>query len=137
MVQTGTLRHSAASRTSGSADVRSIRRSHIQTVAVEPIDWPTGWQQEAQEALTPFFGADTRIRILVDDPATAIDGTVLEGFVYLDETVPTIIHDRSGHSGVYPWKVLRGPVLRIYELIPRRRPRVLFAHPNWTPRHGD
>jgi hypothetical protein len=100
------------------------------------IKWPAGWQQEACEALTPYLGQDARIRIIVDPP-TATDGTALEGFVYLAEGVPTIIHDHSQRSDVFPWKLLTGPVLRIYLLQPRRKPKVLFAHPDWTPRRGD
>lgn len=101
------------------------------------LEWPDLWQQEAKQALLPVFGTDARVRIVVDDPATAIDGTVIEGFVYVDEGVPTIIHDRSGRADVYPWKLLSGPVLRIYELRPKGKPVVLFAHPGWTPRHGE
>ena len=43
------------------------------------IDWPRGWQEEARRAISPYFGRDSRLRIVVDDPATAIDGSVLEG----------------------------------------------------------
>jgi hypothetical protein len=82
---------------------------------------------EANLVISPCFGRDCRLRIVVDDPATAIDGTVLEGFVYLDGSVPTIIHDRSGRPDVYPWPLLAGPVLRIYELAPRRKPLVVYA----------
>jgi hypothetical protein len=109
----------------------------LQHDAVTDIDWPAGWQAEAKQALQPLFGLDARLRIVVDDPATAIDGTVLEGFVYLDGFVPTVIHDHSGRSDVYPWRLLSGPVLRIYELAPRRKPRVVYAHPEWRPRHGE
>ncbi|MGH3384555.1 MAG: hypothetical protein ACRDO1_08280 [Nocardioidaceae bacterium] len=104
---------------------------------VTGIDWPTRWQAEAKEALQPFFGLDVRLRIVVDDPATAIDGTVVEGFVYLDGSVPTVIHDHSGRSDVYPWRLLAGPVLRIYEPTPRRKPRIVYAHPGWQPRHSQ
>lgn len=101
------------------------------------IEWPGRGQDDAKERLMPYFGGDMRVRIVVDDPATAIDGTVIEGYVYLDGNVPMVIHDRSGRTDVYPWSLLLGPVLRIYELRPRRKPIRVFAHPDWTPRHGE
>jgi len=104
---------------------------------VTEIEWPRRWQDEAKRVISPYFGRDSRLRIVVDDPATAIDGSVLEGFVYLDGAVPTIIHDRSGRLNVYPWPLPQGPVLRIYELTPRRKPLVVYAHPGWSPRHGE
>jgi hypothetical protein len=105
--------------------------------SVTEIEWPRRWQEEAKLVISRYFGRDCRLRIVVDDPATAIDGTVLEGFVYLDGSVPTIIHDRSGRPDVYPWPLLAGPLLRIYELAPRRKPLVVYAHPDWSPRHGQ
>ncbi len=85
------------------------------------IEWPARWPDEAKEVLLPYFGSDKRLRIVVDAPASAIDGTVVEGYVYLEGAeVPTIIHDRSGRPDAYPWRLLVGPVLRIYELRPRR-----------------
>lgn len=66
------------------------------------IRWPQRWQEKAKLVISPYFGRDCRLRIVVDDPATAIDGTVLEGFVYLDGGVPKIIHDRSGPTGCAP-----------------------------------
>ncbi len=99
------------------------------------IAWPPRWQIEAIDALTPFLGGDSRLRIIVDPP-TAIFGTLLEGFVYLDDQVPTMIYDRSGRPDVYPWRLSAGPVLRIYELRPRRKKAVVFAHPDWSPRDG-
>ena len=101
------------------------------------IDWPPRWQADAKEALLPYIGTDTRVEILVGDPATCFDGTVMAGFVYLDGAVPQIIYDRSGRADVYPWRLLLGPVLRIYRLEPRRKRKVLYAHPAWTPRLGD
>ena len=102
---------------------------------VTDIQWPDRWQEEARAALTPLFNSDVRVLIIVDDPATAMDGTVLEGFVYLDDGTPTMIYDHSGRADVFPWKVLMGPVLRIYELVPGQRPHVVYAHPGWSPRH--
>jgi hypothetical protein len=104
---------------------------------VTDIDWPEHWQAEARERVTRYFGGDERPRIVVGDPATSIDGTVIEGYVYLDGKVPTIIHDRSGRSDVYPERLLLGPVLRIYELRPRRKPSLVFSHPGWTPPRGE
>jgi hypothetical protein len=74
---------------------------------VTHIDWPEHWQAEARERVTRYFGGDERPRIVVGDPATSIDGTVIEGYVYLDGKVPTIIHDRSGRSDVYLERLLR------------------------------
>ncbi len=62
------------------------------------IEWPARWQDDAKERLMPCFGGDVRVRIVVDDPATPIDGTVIEGYVYLDGNVPMVIHDPSGRS---------------------------------------
>jgi hypothetical protein len=114
--------------------MRAARSSRHDTSVTE-IRWPRRWQEEAKLAVGPYFGRNCRLRIIVDDPATAIDGTVLEGLLYLDGVVPTMIHDHSGPSDVQPWPLLPGPVLRIYELVPRRTPLVV-AHPDWTPRHG-
>ena len=99
------------------------------------VEWPDYWQKDAQAALTDHFGTDDRIRIIVGDPQVSIDGSVLEGFVYLEENVPMIIDDRSGRPDVHPWPLLRGPVLRIYQLRRRRPPTTIFAHSDWTPRH--
>jgi hypothetical protein len=104
--------------------------------SVTETEWPRRWQEEAKRVISGCFGRDSRLRIVVGDPAAAIDGSVVEGFVYLDGAVPTIIHDRSGRPDVYPWPLLAGPVLRIYELAPRRKPFVVYAHPDWSPRHG-
>lgn len=84
-------------------------------------------------ALTPYFGSDWRVRIIVGPP-TSIDGSVLEGFVYLEGRSPTCIFDRSEGPDVFSWSLLLGPVLRIEELRPGRTPRVAYAHPDWTPR---
>ena len=95
--------------------------------------WPDGWQPEAIAALEPYLGTDDRVRIVVGPPESR-DGTVLEGFAYLDGDVPTIIHDRSGSPKVFPWKLLAGPVLLIELRRPRRRAEALFRHPDWSPR---
>ena len=109
--------------------MRGARLSRHDTSVTE-VKWPRLWQEEAKLAIGSYFGRDCRLRIVVDDLAAAIDGTVLEGFVYLDGGVPTIIHDRSGRPGVYPWSLLSGPVLRIYELAPRRKRLAVYARPD-------
>ena len=53
--------------------------------------------------------------------------------LYVENRTPTIIHDRSGRSDVFAWRLLSGPVLRIELLRPRKRPVVLYAHPDWAP----
>ena len=95
------------------------------------VEWPPRWQSEAIEALTPYIGSDERVRIVVDDLKTAIHGTVIEGHVYVERRTPMIIYDRSGRPDVFPWRLLSGPVLRIELLRPRKRPLVLYAHPDW------
>ena len=91
------------------------------------------WQPEAIDAVIPHLGSDERLRILVDDPKKAIFGTPIEGHVYVEEGTPMVIYDRSGRPDVFPWPLLAGPVLRIELLGPRRRPFLLFAHPDWKP----
>lgn len=100
---------------------------------VDEIDWPPEWQIEAREVVKPYLGADVRLRIIVGPP-TSVDGSVMEGFVYLDGRVLTCIFERSERPDLFPWRVLRGPVLRIEELQPRGKPSLLYAHPEWTPR---
>jgi hypothetical protein len=77
---------------------------------VDTIEWPMRWQPEAIDAVIPHLGSDERLRILVDDPKKAIFETPIEGHVYV-----------------------AGPVLRIELLRPRRRPFLLYAHPDWKP----
>ena len=98
--------------------------------------WPDHWQHEARAALQPYFGADSRVRIIVGPP-DSLDGTVLEGFIDLIDDAPTVLFDRSGGPDVYPWPLLQGPVLRILALQPRRKPTLVFAHAGWTPRLGE
>jgi len=99
------------------------------------IAWPHDWQPEARDALAPYFGRDVRVDIVLG-PLSSIDGSRMSGFVYVDDGVPMIIHDHTGRPDVYPWRLLGGPVLRIHEIRPRRRPAVVFAHPGWNPRPG-
>ena len=89
-------------------------------------------------AISPYFGRDSRLRIVVDDPATAIDGSVLEGFVYLDDAVPMIIHDPPTGRMCTRSRCWQDPYFgSTSELAPRRKPLVVYAHPDWSPRHGD
>lgn len=98
-----------------------------------PGIWPHLWQPEAIEAVRPYVDADVRLSVLVDDPATAMSGTLIEGYVYIDEQGQLkIIHDRSGRRGIYPWDLFSGPVLRVYLLRPRKPRQLLYAHPDWT-----
>lgn len=102
-----------------------------QTAVVQSVDWPADWQVEAREALYPYLGADVRVRVVVGPPSS-VSGSVLEGFVYLDEAVPMCVFDRSARAGVFPWRLPSGPVLRIDEVVPRRRPRPVFVNPHWS-----
>ena len=101
------------------------------------ISWPADWQEAARDAVTAHADSEVRLRIVVGDPATSLDGSVIEGFVHLTDAVPVIVFDNSGAPNVRPWPLLPGPVLRVYQLRPRRTPLCLFAHSGWTPRHGD
>ena len=98
------------------------------------IQWPARWQRAAIEAVLPHLGSDERLRILIDDPNMAVQGTLIEGHVYVEDGTAMIIHDRSGTPDVFPWKLLSGPVLRIELIRPSRRPLLLFEHPDWKPR---
>jgi hypothetical protein len=98
------------------------------------VRWPPRWQQEAIDAVLPYLGSDHRLGILVDDPRVALHGSRVEGYVYEDNEVPTIIHDRSGRPDVFPGELLAGPVLRVELLTPGRPPVELFAMPGWEPR---
>lgn len=96
------------------------------------IAWPFAWQSEAREALQPYVGSDSRVEVVVGNPNTSVDGSVMAGFVYREGLELWMIHDRSGRSDAHPWRMLAGPVLRIYLLDPRRR--LLYAHPEWAPK---
>jgi hypothetical protein len=101
------------------------------TERADPI-WPDRWQPEAIAAATPYVDADDRLDILVDDPQVALSGTRLGGYLFRgDDGAVTIIHDRSGEPDVYPWRLLRGPVLVIKLLRPGRRAVELYRHPLW------
>jgi hypothetical protein len=99
--------------------------------AMESISWPKAWQPEARAALLQFIDADDRVEIIVGDPLTSVDGSVIAGHVYLEGADLMIIYDRSGRADVYPWRLLAGPVLEIVSLSGRRR-RSIYLHPQWT-----
>jgi len=97
------------------------------------LTWPERWQREAIEAAQPYVDTDERLDILVDDPVVAVSGTRLGGYLFRgDDGAVMVLHDRSGRPDVYPWRLLRGPVLLIQLLRPGRRPRELYRHPLWT-----
>jgi hypothetical protein len=52
---------------------------------------------EARAVVVPYLGAGVHLRIIVG-PATSLDGSVLEGFVYSDSGVPTCIFDHSDRT---------------------------------------
>lgn len=81
--------------------------------AMESISWPVGWRPEARAALLQFVDSEDRVEIVVDDPLTAIHGTVIAGYVYREGANLMVVHDHSGRSGVHPWRLLTGPVLRV------------------------
>jgi hypothetical protein len=99
----------------------------------DAVRWPAHWQTEAIEAVRPYVGSKERLRIVRDDPETAIDGTVLEGHVYIEDGTPMMIFDRSGKPDVFPWKLMTGPVLRVELIRPRKQPLLVYAHPDWVP----
>lgn len=103
--------------------------------AMESISWPKAWQPAACAALLEFIDAEDRVEIIVGDPSTSIHGTVLAGFIYLEDAELMIVYDRSGRADVHPWPLLAGPVLEIVKLSRPRR-RSIYRHPKWmSPRH--
>jgi hypothetical protein len=87
----------------------------------------------SNRAARPYVGTDERLDILVDDPGVAVSGTLLGGYLFRgDDGVVMVLHDRSGRPDVYPWRLLRGPVLLIKLLRPGRRAVELYRHPLWT-----
>jgi hypothetical protein len=120
-------------------DEHALARRRPVTIAAVPrpvggpfdISWPDRWQREAIDAVLQHLGSDERLRILVDDPAKAIHGTLFEGHVYVEDGTAMIIHDRSGRSDVFPWKLPSGPVLRIELVEPMARSVLLYEHPDW------
>ncbi|MHA7218285.1 hypothetical protein ACX80L_05280 [Arthrobacter sp. MDT1-48-3] len=99
--------------------------------AMESISWPEAWQSEARAALMRFIGVEDKVEILVGDPRSSLGGTLLGGYVYLQDSKLMIIHDRSGRPYVYPSALFGGPVLEIVELSRPRR-RSIYRHPHWS-----
>ena len=101
---------------------------------VQPMDvqWPGRWQQEAKDALQSHFYQPAQVDIWLGTTDLKLVMRLI-GNIYLDDLIPTIIHDYSGRPGIFPWRINMGPVLRIYELRPRRRALILFADQGWTP----
>jgi hypothetical protein len=93
--------------------------------------WPSDWQQEAINAALPYVGSDHRLHILVGDPKVAVSGTAVTGYLLEEDGKVMIIYDRTGRPDVYPWPLLRGPVLRIELLRAKKRRVVLFSAPGW------
>jgi hypothetical protein len=101
----------------------------------DSLSWPRHWQKDAIDALRPYLDADVRVEIVLGDPRTSIDGTVMAGYVYTaTDGRLEMLYDHTGPPNIYPWPLLVGPVLRIELLPARRRRRLIFAHPDWTPR---
>ena len=96
------------------------------------IAWPERWQRAAIDAVLAHIGSDERLRILVDDPAEAIHGTLFEGHVYVADGIAMIVHDKRGGADVFPWKLPSGPVLRVELIKPNARPLLLYEHPDWA-----
>jgi len=98
------------------------------------LQWPDRWQSEAIEAVEPYVDTDYLVEIWVGDPASSIHGSLIGGYVFTTaDGHLEIIHDRSGRSDVYPWRLLLGPVLRATARLPGKRRSVLYAHPDWHP----
>jgi len=111
----------------------ALRSSTVGRNDLGAIRWPAHWQTEAIDAVRPYLGTEERLRITLDDPETAIDGTVLEGNIHVEDATPVMTFDRSGKTGIFPWKLIAGPVLRFELIRPRKRPVLLYAHPDWDP----
>jgi hypothetical protein len=94
--------------------------------------WPTTWQSEVREILAPLVGSEDRVDLLVGDPATPHSGTRYAGYVYAENGELWLIHDRSGRSDIYPWRLPIGPVLRLDVIKGPRKRSVVYRHPDWT-----
>jgi hypothetical protein len=102
---------------------------------VSTLRWPPEWQAEAAEAILSFVGSDVYVGITVGDPQASIDGSVLAGYLYAThDGDPMVVYDRTDRPDVYPWRLLRGPVLRISVRTDGRGRRVVYTHPEWDPR---
>ena len=97
--------------------------------------WPERWQRDAIEATEPYVNTDYLVEIVVGDPATSIDGSIIAGYVFTTGTGDLqIIHDRSERPDVYPGRLLMGPVLRVTARMPKKRRSVVYSHPDWVAR---
>jgi hypothetical protein len=94
--------------------------------------WPAKWQPEVCAIFEPLIGSDSRIDFLVGAPETSIEGSRYAGFLYEDDGILTMIHDRSGRPDVYPWPLPIGPVLRVEVSEGQRKRTVVYRHPAWT-----
>jgi hypothetical protein len=99
--------------------------------------WPANWQADAREALSRYIDTTWQVDLWVDPPH-AIHGTRYAGYVYTSKTGELeMIHDWSGRPGIYPWKLPRGPLLRLKVREGKgKRWQVAYAHPNWNPPGG-
>ena len=96
--------------------------------------WPPEWQAEAVAATEPYVNTEYLIDVLVG-PTTSISGTALAGYLYSTAAGELqMIYDHSERPDVYPWPLLRGPVLRVSVRLPKKRRTVVYAHPDWTPK---
>jgi hypothetical protein len=107
------------------------RRARVREVERRDFVWPPDWQPEAIDAALPYVGSEARLRILVGDPKDPISGTPIAGHLFSQDGELMIIYDKSGRPDVYPWRLPRGPVLRIELLRPKKRRVVLFSVPGW------
>lgn len=99
------------------------------------LRWPERWQREAIEATEPYVDSEHLIEVVVGDPATSVDGSLVAGYVFTtDSGELRIIHDRSGRPDVYDWPLLAGPVLRVAARLPKHRRTIVYTHPEWEPR---
>ena len=82
----------------------------------------------------PYVNTQYLVEIVVGDPTTSVDGSVLAGYVFTtDFGELQIIHEGSGRPDVYAWPLLAGPVLRVAARLPKKRRTVVYAHPDWVP----
>ena len=54
--------------------------------------WPARWQTDAINAIAPYIDSEYLVEILVGDPATSIDGTLLADVGALAPPTTTAVH---------------------------------------------
>ena len=60
----------------------------------------------------PYVNTPYLVEIVVGDPTTSVDGSVLAGYVFTTDLGELqVIHECSGRPDVYAWPLLAGPVL--------------------------